>query len=398
MASVVDTSIKHFHSGMSGMPPVNGLNGSIVALLDALLKDGIDLKTAASLTVAGGVATLAFSGSHSAREDTVVQVAGSSIGALNGEQKVTAVAPGVVKFATAAADGVASGTITFKMAPLGWDKPFSGANKAVYRSLDPMGTRMFFRLADASGSMARVVGYEAMTDVDVGAGAFPSAAQMPGGGYWVKSSIANATAVPWFLVGDARGFYLWVAPFVASDPVFTSGWVRGFGDMAVLRPGGDPFACGLNLGIYGDVGSGWDGVLGGSGSTNQARTAFPRSYSGLGSSVWNYCAPYTGSSNTVSGADATLGPCPSKIDGQLKFSNLYMTESPEPRANVPGLRHVPQSRAFAMFKHLDAVPGTGEMAGRKLVCLQIASGGIGSAPDITNTGTLFVDVTGPWPR
>ena len=94
MTSVVDTSVKHFHSAMVGAPILNGQAGSMIALLNACLKDGFDIKVATSLTVDSGVATLAFTGSHSATVESVVLVAGSSVADLNGEQKITAIGGG----------------------------------------------------------------------------------------------------------------------------------------------------------------------------------------------------------------------------------------------------------------------------------------------------------------
>lgn len=404
MTSVVDTSVKFFTSQMSGAPALPGVAGGLIALLDACGKDGFDLKSLSSLTVAGGVATAAYTGNHSAMVDSVVLIAGVTGGpagwaGLNGEQKITGKpSAAAVTFATNLPDGAYTGTITMKMAPLGLLRTFSGPNVAVYKSADPASTGMSLRIDDTGTTMARVVGYESMSDVNTGVGAFPSAAQMAGGGYWPKSNLANASPVPWFLAGDARGFYLWVAPFAVSVPACNSGWVRGFGDMVVLRPGGDAYACGLNFSTNNSPTNCYDGVFGGYGSTVFARTAFPRSYSGLGSSVLNVVAPYTGTSLAVSGADATLGPFPSKIDGQLKFANMFLSELPEPRAEVPGLWSVPQSKVFDTFKHLDIAPGTGALAGRRLMCLQVASSAISTSPDSSNTGALFVDVTGPWTR
>lgn len=405
MTSVVDTSVKFFSNQMAGAPGLPGIAGALISLLDACLKDGFDLKTLSSLTVAGGVATAAYTGNHSAMVDSVVLIAGVTGGpagwaGLNGEQKITGKPnASAVTFATNLPDGTYTGTITMKIAPLGWLRPFAATNVATYKSADPTSTGMTLRVDDTGATFARVVGYEAMSDVNTGVGPFPSPAQMPGGGYWPKSSVANATAVPWLLVGDSRGFYLWVAPYASTTPTQISGWVRGFGDMVVLRPGGDAYACGLNFSMVNSVTSMYEGVFGGYGSTRLPRTATPRTFTGLGSSALHWVSPYTGSDNQMSGADLTLGPFPSKVDGQLKLSSLYLSETtPEPRAEVPGLYSVPQTFVFDTFKHLDRAPGTGPLAGRSLLCMQIASSGITTPPVNSNSGALFVDVTGPWPR
>ena len=45
MASVVDTSVKHFHSGRVGAPVLTGAEGSMIALLDACVVNGFGLKS-----------------------------------------------------------------------------------------------------------------------------------------------------------------------------------------------------------------------------------------------------------------------------------------------------------------------------------------------------------------
>ena len=58
-----------------------------------------------------------------------------SMTALNGEQRVTAATATTLQFATAVADGTATGTITVKTAPAGWQKLYTGTNKAAFKSL-----------------------------------------------------------------------------------------------------------------------------------------------------------------------------------------------------------------------------------------------------------------------
>jgi hypothetical protein len=95
--------------------------------------------------------------------------------------------------------------------PLGWNKPFSGTNKAVYRP--PAGPQHMLRVDDAYGGtestkIAACVGYETMSTVDAGAGPYPTAAQQTNGVAIVKSITTDATARPWVLVGNNKAFYL----------------------------------------------------------------------------------------------------------------------------------------------------------------------------------------------
>lgn len=393
MTSVVDTSVKHFHSAMVGAPILNGVAGSLIALLDACLVNGFDVKAATSLVVAGGVATLSFTGTHSATVDSVVLISGvtGALTALNGEQKVTAIGPGFIKFATAAADGAASGTVSFKMAPAGWLQPFVGTNLAVYKGADLASTGMSIRIDDTGTTSARVVGYEQMTDVNTGTGPFPTAAQMSGGGYWGKSAAASSAASPWTLVADGRFFMLHVSMHTQDTATSVGGVTRGFGDYLAFRPGGDPYACVLNYSVTATIATSTQ-MNGGFDVGAAGQQAMPRNYTGLGSGVVNGVAPYIGSG--VSGMDASLGTFPSTIDGGLRLCRRYFNDSGFIRGDVPGLFHVPHSLVYNTFKARDIVPGTDAMAGRKLLAL--APTALSGGADSTSIGISFVDITGPW--
>jgi hypothetical protein len=393
MTSVVDTSVKHFHSGMVGAPVLNGVAGSLIGLLNACLVTGFDTKAATSLVVAAGVATLSFSGTHSATVDSVILVSGSSIAAIDGEQKVTAISSGVVKFATSEPDGTATGTITFKMAPAGWMQPFIGTNLATYKSADPASTGMILHVDDTAAQLCRVVGYESMTDVNTGLGAFPTTAQISGGGYWHKSGAASAVATQWVIVTDGRKFILSNAPWYFSAPNYAGSVTRGFGDDLALRPGGDVYACSLSYSISASVYS----CDGGLDYGNLLQQAMPRGYTGLGSCVLHLCAPYVGNPSYASGMDTFMGDFPSLVDGGLRFSRKFFATSTNtpPRSNLPGLYHVPQAKLFDYFKTKDTIQGSGTLVGRTLICLSVSSSP-GNASNNSNTGASFVDITGPW--
>ncbi len=389
MASVVDTSVKHFHSGMTGAPVLNGVAGSMLAVIAACLETGFDVKAATSLTVSGGIATLSFAGSHSAAVETVILISGvtGALTALNGEQRVTALGSGQVKFATAAADGTAAGSITFKMAPAGWLKAFSATNISAYQSTDVQSSKHFLRIDDTNATFCRVTGYETMLDASTGSGPFPSVAHIAGGGYWPKSGTANATAKPWVLVSYGRKFYIHICPFGYGGATF------GFGDDLATRPGGDPYACSLASSFSSDITNMWQGAL----DTPASQTvAMPRGFTGLGSAVLHAAYPYTGSSSAVSGADAVLGEFPSEVDGGLRLSPRFLAvPGRAPRCDLPGFYSVPQSKAFNTFKRGNIIPGTGALTGRKLLVLN-PSIALSSPSNADNTGVSLVDITGPW--
>lgn len=390
MTSPVSTDVKHFHSGMSGAPVYNGVAGSALAVIAACLETGFDVKAATSLSVSGGVATLSFAGVHSSALESVVLVSGvtGALTALNGEQRVTALGSGQVKFATSAPDGSAAGAITFKMAPASWLKAFSATNISVYQSTDPQSTKHFLRIDDTKATFCCVVGYETMLDASTGSGPFPSAAQMSGGGYWPKSGTADATARPWVLIATGRKFYFHVCPYSYAGATY------GFGDDLATRPGGDPYACSLASSPLSNVDGMWVGALDVPASAN---VAMPRGFTGLGASVLHAAYPYTGSPAAVSGVDPALGDFPSEVDGSLRLSSRFLAvPGRAPRCDLPGLYSVAQSKAFATFKRGDPLmPGTGDLTGRKLLALNPGRDFSGVATE-ANTGLSLVDITGPW--
>lgn len=234
-----DASVRIFQSTDSGAPALSGTAGALITLLDACLVNGYAAggatMTLDSLTVTGNVAT-ATKNPHGltmlGAVGPVVRIAGATPAALNGDWRVTVTGAATFTFATTGiADGTATGTITAKRAPLGFSKAYAGTNKAAYQADDLLSSRMFLRIDDAgissAAAYARVVGYEAMTDIDAGTKPFPTEAQQSGGGYWHKSNAANATARPWMIVGDSQGFYF----LVQYDGSNTGQIGAMFGDM-----------------------------------------------------------------------------------------------------------------------------------------------------------------------
>lgn len=393
--------VKWITSAMRGAPVVSGTAGSYIAALNALLVTGWGTATANSVTVADGVATAEFNEGIFFVQHAVVAIDGvTSPGVLNGEARVISRTSHSISWETSAPDGVAttSTAIAVKYAPVGgWEVAFSGANKAVYRSTDVMGPRFCYRVDDSGATHARVVGYESMSDIDTGVGPFPTDVQVPGGAYFPKSVYAGGAAVPYILVADSRAVMHLVSYAVPSGSTFLGAAPRGWGDMCALAPEGDPWSAavtGLAGGNGGDSGYGsFAGIA--YGTTGVYMT---RSRTGVGGAVLSNSVPYVGvrDLNTPSGADWNLGSFPSAVDGQLKLSKRYLYEvssDATPRADVPGILHVPQTGVKAQVSHGTLLDGTGEFAGRQLLAFAThMSNGLGSIP----SGIGLIDVTGPW--
>lgn len=394
MTSPVDTTVKHFHSDMQGAPVLNGVAGSAIGLLDACLVTGWGLTPATSITVAGGVATVSFAGTHGATVESVILIEGvtGALTALNGEQRVTDRGSSQIKFATAAPDGTADGTITFKMAPAGWGKPFSGTNLAVYQSLDAQSTKMFLRIDDTSATDFRQRGFETMTDVNTGAGMFPLDAQISGGGWCNKSAAADTSPVRWTLVADGRGLYLSVPGYSVYDKAVESGRTVFMGDFQGLRTGGDPYAFAIGCGAAG-------GYSESRGLCDQDTSTYqfvPRAFHGLGSSIGLDSIPESGARG-VSGRDATFGKFPSEVDGGLLLSRRFLgAANLAPRGVLPGLYTVPQSEVGMAYQPRTLQPGAGPLTGRKLIA--VGCGAFAYRYPSVYLGISFIDITGPWAR
>lgn len=388
------TSVKHFHSAMTGAPVLSGTAGSLIAVLDACLVNGFGLQTATSLVVARGIATLTFPSGHSFEQDAIALVAGATPSGLNGEKRILTTTTNTATFdATGISDQTATGTITAKMAPAGWVKEFSGTNLAAYRASNVESTRMYLRVDDTGTTNSRVVGYETMSDVNTGVGPFPTTTQISGGGWWPKANAANATARAWTVVADSKGLILHIHAATSSPGI--AGGIWSFGDFASLKSG-DAYACVLhcttsdqsNLGSASSQSLEWCYA-----STGYGGNYLPRSFTMLGGSVAaNHLAPDFVNPNASGYASQSGSPLyPNGPDNGLVLSKKVIVEVGVcRRGTYRGMYITPQNCSTA-FSWRDKIDGHGELTGRKLMALKC-----GSPAATTNSGVVFVDITGPW--
>ncbi|ODV42265.1 hypothetical protein AWV79_28235 [Cupriavidus sp. UYMMa02A] len=389
-----DTSVKTFTSTDAGASTLSGTAGALLSVLDACLITGYNLKAASSLTASASVATLTANG-HGFKVGQVVLVAGASDPLHNGEKKITYVDFNTIKYAVdPAAAAAPTGAITVKMAPLGWAKPFSGTNLAAYTSSSPQSLGMLLRVDDTGTNNARVVGYESMTDINTGSGPFPASAQVSGGAYWPKSSVANSTSRAWFLIGDGRIFYYCSYPNL-SYPT-TGGVLFPFGDI-IAASSVDSYAAILGGGTADRTGANTQVSECASVAHNTASSAavyFSREYTQFpgakvawrtGAMAWSN-AQYSGATNY----SASTLPFPNPADNGLIMCPVFVGTSGL-RGTLPGYYHTPQAAAGS-FNLYDAVPGADALAGK----LMLAA--ITGAPASANSylGASFFDTTGPW--
>ena len=398
MASPVDTSVKFFTDDMVGAPTISGTAGALITLLDAVLVNGFGSKTATSVTIAGGIATVVFAGGASAAAAQSVVLVSGATGSwtdLNGEQKVLSANTTTVTFATALADGTATGTISFKIAPLGWNKVYTGTNKAAYKPSDPAASSAMLRVDDSGTTVARVRMYETMSDIDTGTNPAPTDAKVNGGLYWWKSDAASAATRRYTIFGDSRNVYLGMAPYSSSSvaPIHT---VHAFGDLDSYKSG-DAYP-GF---IVGDIATPNTNILGNifaQDPENNETMQIMRSHTGIGVAVAASRKALCGNSAGVSGNDTRLGAFPALANNGLFLSRMVAGQravtTNGPRGLLPGLLYVPQSgTGGGVFPRGATVDGTGEYADKKTYSVPQSNTNLATA---TADYAGFFDVTGPW--
>ena len=382
-----------FDSSQPGAPVLSGTAGALRTLLKACLVDGFGAGAVATLTVSGGIATATYAGAHPFKVGYVAQFAGATPAGLNGDKVILSATGTSVTFAAPGVpDGAATGTITSKAAPAGWQELFAGALANVI-ALKPSvveATGCVLRVDDTDTINARVRAYEAMSDISTGVGMTPLESQAAGGLWWPKSATANATTRAWILVADARGFYLAVAP--AGGDRYT---LLFAGDIASLKSG-DAYGYLLtgNQADQTNTSSVPDGCVGYSHRSARAGAYLVRAHTAIGQStaVQRLGAHHNGSTADVYAGTAGYsvgtypnGPNNGLMTGALELFALGI------RGTLPGLLHPVQDcgNAFATGAIVD---GTGDLAGRRLMAIRTGPPAGGAV------GTVFIDITGPWVR
>lgn len=393
----MSTSVKRISSDMRGAPTINGTAGTLIPALDALFSTGWGITTPLSVNVAGGIATATLTPGETFQRDAVVLIDGATPSSLNGEARVLSSSNTSIAWATAAADGAATGVITIRYAPQSaWSKLFAGTGKAAYWSTHPQSRSRIVRIDDTGTTTARVRGYETMSDVDTGVGPFPTDAQMSGGGHWFKSAYANATATRYRIICDERFFIIAIAPGAGNTPTHLGAPPRGFGDPIELAPGGDAWTTLLSINQAAQNQASASSFCASTVSGPNGMTVVPRTFSGLGGAVLVDNRPFSGLLNSYSGTDNYFGSLPSTVDGQVKMSRMYSREqgvAAPPRSIIPGVYYIAQGDAANVLSDGDILEGSGDLAGRRLVVIaDPASSSLTSIPG----GRYLVDITGPW--
>lgn len=143
---MANTDIKWFSFGNINAPQLTNTWGCMIDVLDACLVTGFGSQLVSSLVIEDGVATATFGGSHNFKQFQVVEISGANETILNGEFKILGLTANTIELLVDLPDQIVTGTISCKLASLGWTKAFSGSQKAVYQAKDKAANPFFLRV------------------------------------------------------------------------------------------------------------------------------------------------------------------------------------------------------------------------------------------------------------
>ncbi|UZZ64519.1 hypothetical protein [Curvibacter phage PCA1] len=381
---------KVFSSSQPGAPVLSGVAGSLIAILDAVLVNGWGAQAVSSIVVSGGIATVSFANPHSSMVNGTILIAGATPAALNGEKRVLTSGAQTLTFsAPGVADGNASGSITSKVAPLGWVKLFSGTNQAAYKSTVPESTGCVLAVTDTLAGGATVTGYEAMTSVSAGTGRFPTAGQAPTF-VWSKSDSTDASSRAWRIIGDERGFYFSCVPNASA---LRASQTMYFGDIQSVKSN-DPYACAITGSLayqnaVTDFAS--SSVEFADGAFANTSVFLARAANTLGGSqpVFKEASIMTFTSYR-SGQGSLAYAYPSPVNNGLVLTRMRVASSPQGvRGYLPGVYLSPQAIGTSLSTD-EIVNGSGELAGTKLLTIGTGTG------TFATSGAVFFDITNDW--
>lgn len=171
---MADTDIQYFTSFDLNAPQLTNVWGCLIDVLDACLVNGFTAQVSSNTIISNKIATITFSNNHNIRQFQVIEISGSSIPALNSKFKVLGITDKTLTFNVDTPDTQINTNINIKVASLGWEKTYTGNQKAVYRAKDKVTNPYYLRVDNSVDPVYNVnyakfakVGYlETCTDID----------------------------------------------------------------------------------------------------------------------------------------------------------------------------------------------------------------------------------------
>jgi len=297
----------------------------------------------------------------------------------------------------------------------GWTIAYTATNKRDYKQ--GTGSNGYYLDVDDSGPgagaarEARLRGYETMSALATGTLPFPTTAQSSTFGVVCrKSTTADSTARPWYLIADATCFYL----FVDTGDVAAYSMGVHFGDFFSYSSGDthNTILIGRNaentsslaneaMSALSPPAYPCSGTLGGH--------WIDRSYTAVGGSVaaakhthvLGYGNVYGGAGMpSVMGNASAVALYPNGPDNSLEMAPVYLGHNGHVRGYLKGF-WCPMS--YQPLGHGDTFAGTGNMAGKSFIalneqgCVAATVGGSSTGNPASNTsGQIIIETSNTW--
>ena len=429
--------VKFYNDLMEGAPQVNNTNGSLTAMLDAVLVNGFGVRAATGISFSAGIATITFAATHKYLLNQVVEVSGVPQAEYNGQFNVISKTTFTISYYVNGTPPAPTGTPSVKNPSLNFEIAFTGANKRAYRSKSILSSRLYLRVddsldpsySDAYSKKGKVTMIESMTDIDtitgsqapydpgnltrnhIGTGTGVNAVdgwykwyyartQLNGGGQTEDTMATSAANRSWVIIGDDRGFYF----FISSDPNNGARTGYCFTDFESFRQG-DAFATILtatdfngaantpNGNYYAnstDFNSKFAASLDVSGKVilkdyQQVGPPIRAGFMGLGSI----------NGQVISGQNTGV-VYPNGPDYGLIVHPAYIKqENNHIRGKMPGMMWVHNDQPLQHFEFVDGILG---YPGRKFLVVTLTNytGASSEYNNNINKARIVFDVTGPW--
>lgn len=389
----------YFDSSETGAPVLNNAAGSLLALIRAVAVTGFNVRSVLQVSVTSGVATAMCLGhGYSGTYGKLVKLSGVSVPALNGDKRLLSVSADAFTYdATGVADGVYdTGTMEARRAPLGWTEPHTGTNVAIFARSAPEAGTQLLRILDTAASPAavtdtRVLMLESATDIDTFVNASPTAAQVTDGfGGFIHKGANSATAKPWALVGNDRGFYF-IGPNNVATPGESHRLPYWFGD-GVPFFAGDAHFCMLSVNSASGGASATSKIGAGNSLAANWATGVPqasvvaRSRNGsVASKIFDCQGPVPSKYGAIQAIPAGM---PEKLYLMQGAHVVDETVSKEVRGLLPAIAAPIANLPFTGLGAYSVI-GAVEGDGRYYLAVNAITGG-------SLAGCFVIDLTGPW--
>lgn len=252
----------------------------------------------------------------------------------------------------------------------GWTRPFTGTNLAVFRQ-GTGGNGRYLRVSDAGLSpdttfrRAQIRGYENMTAVSKGTGAFPSTGQVTTNGQNVNYREIATGLIPRWNVYASSSFV-----HVIIDASGTAGYWEYFGFGTFISNKAGNTYNDVIIGGYDDTSNGgWTGIGSADGSVGISSSGLYicRSDTGAAGSVIG-AVVYSNSGGTYIGAGSSAFPYPDRPTGSLLQIQAEITADGYRQGKIPGMWNVLHIPTTYGHSDIDGTIWTGvsgtELAGK----------------------------------